>query len=144
MKRSPRWMWGLTLVAALLISSCGEPVSEDHVAANPPATVEEVGETEIPRVTLTERAAERVDLQTAPVETIGDRLVVPFSAVMVDPDGTFWVYTNPESLVFVRHEITIEHEEGDQTFLTAGPPAGTPVVTVGVPELYGAETGVDH
>jgi hypothetical protein len=144
MKRSPRWMWGLTVIAALLLSSCGEPVSEEHVVAEPPAIVEEVADTEIPRVTLTERAAERVDLQTAPVETIGDRLVVPFSAVMVDPDGTFWVYTNPESLVFLRHEITIDREEGDQTFLTAGPPPGTPVVTVGVPELYGAETGVDH
>jgi len=144
MKRSRPWMWGLTLVAALLISSCGEPVSEEHVVADPPAIVEEVEDTEIPRVTLTERAAERVDLQTAPVEMTGDRLVVPFSAVMVDPDGTFWVYTNPESLVFVRHEITIDHEEGDQTFLTAGPPPGTPVVTVGVPELYGAETGIDH
>jgi hypothetical protein len=144
MKRSSRWIWGLTVIAALLLSSCGEPVSEEHVVAEPPATVEEVQDTEIPRVTLTERAAERVDLQTAPVETIGDRLVVPFSAVMVDPDGAFWVYTNTESLVFLRHEITIDREEGDQTFLTAGPPPGTPVVTVGVPELYGAETGVDH
>lgn len=144
MKRSRPWMWGLTVVAAFLISSCGEPVSEEHVVAEPPATVEEVEEPTIPRVTLTERAAERVDLQTAPVEMDGQRLVVPFSAVIVDPEGTFWVYTNPESLVFLRHEITIEHEEGDQVFLTEGPPPGTNVVTVGVPELYGAETGVDH
>jgi hypothetical protein len=59
--------------------------------------------------------------------------------VLVDPDGVFWVYTNPEPLVFLRQEITIAREERDRTFLSAGPPPGSDVVTVGVPELYGAE-----
>jgi hypothetical protein len=141
MKRTHRWVIALPFV--VFLSSCGQPVSEEHVI-DEPATVEEIEGTELGRVTLEESAATRIDLQTAPVEKIGDRLVVPFSAVLVDPEGTFWVYTNPEPLVFVRHEISIQHEEGDQTFLLDGPPPGTNVVTVGVPELYGAETGVDH
>ncbi|HZA27941.1 MAG TPA: hypothetical protein VE915_09955 [Actinomycetota bacterium] len=137
------WVAAFPLIAALLLSSCGEPVSDEHII-DEPATLEEVEGTELTRVTLTQRAAERLDIQTAPVEALENRLVVPFSAVLVDPEGVFWVYTSPEPLVFLRHEISIVHEEGDQTFLSAGPPVGTAVVTVGVPELYGAETEIGH
>ena len=33
-------------------------------------------------------------------------------------------------------------DQGTTAWLSAGPPVGTTVVTVGVPELYGAELGV--
>jgi hypothetical protein len=137
------WVAALPLIAVMLLSSCGEPVSDEHVI-DEPATIEEIEGTEVARITLTQRAAERLDIQTAPVEALENRLIVPFSAVLVDPEGVFWVYTNPEPLVFVRHEISIVHEEGDQTFLSEGPPPGTNVVTVGVPELYGAEYEIGH
>jgi hypothetical protein len=45
--------------------------------------------------------------------------------------------------VFVRAPIDIVHETSSQAFLADGPPAGTQVVTVGVPELYGSETEFD-
>lgn len=131
------------LVAALLLAACGEAPSDEHVI-DEPATVEEVADGEVARVTITQKAAERLDIQTALVEEEGDRTVVPSAAVLVDPAGDFWVFTNPEPLVFVRHKITIDYEEGDQAFLTDGPPAGSKIVTVGVAELYGTEYGVGH
>jgi hypothetical protein len=143
MMRGRRLLWAVAPVAAVLISSCGGPVEEEHEAYEP-AHIEEIKGSELARVTLEESAAERIDLQTAPVEQAGNRLLVPLSAVIVDPEGGFWVYTNPEPLVFVRQKVAIEHEEGQQVFLSDGPPPGTTIATLGVQELWGAETGVDH
>jgi hypothetical protein len=131
------------LVAALLLAACGEAPSDEHVI-DEPATVQEVEDGEVARVTITQKAAERLDIQTAVVETAGKRTVVPSAAVIVDPAGDFWVFTNPEPLVFVRHKISIDYEDGNQAFLTDGPPAGSKIVTVGVAELYGTEYGVGH
>lgn len=131
------------LVAALLLAACGEAPSDEHVI-DEPATVQEVEDGEVARVTITQKAAERLDIQTALVEAVGERTVVPSAAVLVDPAGDFWVFTNPEPLVFVRHKISIDYEEGNQAFLTDGPPAGSKIVTVGVAELYGTEYGVGH
>ncbi|MGH3927093.1 MAG: hypothetical protein ACRDTT_30205 [Pseudonocardiaceae bacterium] len=131
------------LIAALLLPACGEAVSDKHEIVEP-ATLEQVEGTDLKRVTLTQRAAERLGIQTAPVETDGSRTVVPSAAVFVQPDGTLWVYTSPEPLVFVRHQISVEQDDGARTFLTNGPPPGTQVATVGVPELLGAEFEIGH
>ena len=68
--------------------------------------------------------------------------VVPYAAVIYGVNGETWVYTNPEPLVFIRQPIVIDYIEGDQAFLSEGPDTGTVIVTVGVAELFGAETGV--
>lgn len=145
MKPWRRSVAAIAVIAALLLSACGEPPSEEHVI-DEPLTLEEVvvDGTEFTRITLAQSAAERLGIETASVERAGGRLAVPASAVFVDPDGTFWVYSSPEPLVFVRHEITIAREERNRAFLSAGPPPGTDVVTVGVPELYGAEFEIGH
>lgn len=70
------------------------------------------------------------------------RKIIPYAAVLYDPAGNTWVYTNPSELVFVRQPIQIETITGDDVILGDGPPAGTAVVTVGAAELYGAEFGV--
>lgn len=127
----------------MLLSACGEGPSDEHVI-DEPATVEPIEGSAVARITLTERGAERLDIQTAPAERAGTGMVVPSAALLVDPDGDVWVYTSPEPLVFVRHEISIDREEGDRAFLADGPPPGTAVVTVGVAELYGAEFGIGH
>lgn len=143
MHRGHRWLVVMPLMLVLLLSACGEPVSDEQVLHDP-VTIEQVEGTKVARVTLTESAAERLDIQTAPVRRAGNRMVVPSGSVLVDPDGRFWVYTSPDPLVFIRHEIDIDDEDGDRVFLIDGPPVGTPVVTVGVAELHGAESGIGH
>jgi len=110
--------------------------------AEEPITIEEIAGTEISHLTLSGSAADRLDIQTATVEPASGGMVVPSAAVIIDPAGVYWVYTNPEPLVYVREEIRPVHETGGEAFFNVGPPTGMAVVTVGVPELYGAEFGI--
>jgi Cu/Ag efflux pump CusA len=130
--------------AALLLSSCGGATSDEYTVEHEPATVEPIAGADHVRVTLEARAAQRLAIRTTPVRETANGLVVPSSAVFVDPKGAWWVYTNPEPRVFVREEVRLQREEGDLKYLSRGPPAGTKVATVGVPELYGIEEGVSH
>jgi len=70
------------------------------------------------------------------------RMVIPYSAVIYGVNGETWVYVNQEPLVFVRQPIVIDYIDGDQAYLVEGPEVGATVVTMGVAELFGAETGV--
>jgi hypothetical protein len=130
----------VTLVTASALAACS--TGSATPAEEPPLVAEPIGGTDIQRLTLTESAAERLNIQTATVEVAGDGRVVPSAAVIIDTTGTYWVYTNPEPLVFVRHEIGPVREEGLKAFFVNGPETGTSVVTIGVPELYGAEFGI--
>lgn len=68
--------------------------------------------------------------------------VIPLTAVIYDPQGRSWTYVVTAPRSFIREAIVIDHTVGAKVFLRAGPPAGTPVVTLGAPELLGAEYGV--
>lgn len=136
MKRTNLFLLIIVLIVALQLSACG-PKSVTTEKINP-ATLEEIEGSELKRVILTEKAAERIDLQTVSVD--GD--IVPYAAIIYDTEGNTWVYTNPAPLTFVRAPIVIDRIEGDQVFLSQGLETEVPVVTVGVAEIYGAETGV--
>jgi hypothetical protein len=124
------------LVITSLVSAC---TSDSQRAEKiEPAKLEEIEGTKLKRVILTEKAAQRIDIQIAEVRGTS----VPYAAVIYDTEGNTWVYTNPESLTFVRQQIEVDHIEGDTAVLSVGLDKGTTVVTVGVAELYGAETGV--
>ncbi|HEV8265300.1 MAG TPA: hypothetical protein VGQ06_10130 [Gemmatimonadales bacterium] len=113
-----------------------------------PAHVEAIAGTELHKVTLTQRAAERLDIKTDRVQEMvirgAKRKVVPYAAVLYDARGETWVYTSPEPLVFIRHRIHVDYISGDRAVLSQGPPAGTAVVTVGAAELFGAEFEIGH
>jgi hypothetical protein len=70
------------------------------------------------------------------------RKIIPYAAVIYDLQGKTWMYTSPEALTFVRQAISVDYIEGDNVVLTDGPAVGTAVVTVGVAELYGTDTGI--
>lgn len=113
-----------------------------------PAIIEPIPGTQLNRVTLTMKAAERLDIQTTPVreELVPSsnrvRKVVPYASIIYDLNGETWVYTSAEPLVFIRHMVTLDYIEADLAILTDGPPTDTEIVTVGVAELYGVDTGV--
>jgi len=130
------------ILACLLLSACqqdsGEVAEEDH-----PITVEHLEGKDPTRETLTEEAAKRLDMQTAPVrdEQVNgvQRKVIPYAAVLYDTQGATWVYISPEPLTFIRTSVVVDDIDGDTAILSDGPAAGTAVVTVGATELYGAE-----
>jgi hypothetical protein len=147
MQRRNRWivLVGMLIIAGVLLGACGQ-TSSVTAGKVQPAKVEKIEGTEFNRVVLTEKAAQRLDIQTAAVreEQVNgaQRKVIPYAAVIYDLKGKTWTYVNPESLTFVRQAITVDYIEGDMAVLVDGPAAGTAVVTVGVAELYGADTGI--
>jgi hypothetical protein len=150
-------LWILApLVAGLPLAACHQ-TQADAAHHSKPATVEPVEGSELSRVLLSARAAERLGIETAavrdtqvtvansaPTAAPAPRQVIPYAAVLYDPNGKTWAYTSPDSLVFVRHPISVDYIEGDVAVVSNGPPGGTPVVTVGAAELYGTEFGVGH
>jgi Cu/Ag efflux pump CusA len=135
----------LPLLATLLLSSCAGAVADKYSIEHEPAHVEPIpGNDHVQKITVEEAAAKRLAIQTAPVREAADGLVIPSAAVFVDTEGHWWVYTNPEPLVYVRHEVGLDRQAGGRAYLKTGPAAGTRVVTVGVPELAGIEDGVGH
>jgi hypothetical protein len=91
---------------------------------------------------LTAQAVERLDLQTAAVQGSGAAKVIPYSAVLYSPTGETWAYVSEKPLTFLRHSIVIDRIDGNKAYLSKGPAAGVKVATVGVAELYGAESGL--
>ena len=134
----------LPAMATLLLASCAGAVADEYTIEHEPAHVEKVAGSDHVKITLEDRAAQRLAIKTTEVRKAAKQLVVPSAAVFVDTEGHHWVYANPEPLVFVRHEIAVDREAGDRAYLSSGPPAGTRVVTVGVPQLAGIEDGVGH
>lgn len=126
-------------VATLLLAACGGKIDDGYVIADDPGTVEQIEGTDRWKVTLTDPASNRLRLETSPVIETAQGLVVPATAVFVDPHGHWWVYTNPAPNEFVREEVKVKQETNGQVVLKVGPPVGTEVVTVGVAELYGVE-----
>jgi hypothetical protein len=157
MEHGNRWKAAaLPLVAAaaliLGLSACtqGEALGAGEGGTSE-ATVEPVEGTELSKVTLTLRAAERLGIQTAQVRDAqvparkgksAARKVIPYSAVLYDEQGDTWTFTSPQPLTYVRQKLSVDYIQGDEALLVDGPPAGTTVVTVGAPELLGAEFGV--
>jgi len=133
---------GSIFVATVLLAACGDPISDKYVIEDDPATLEDVAGSELKKVTLTEQANQRLGIETDKVSVSGDNLVVPSGALWLDVQGVFWVYMNPEPNVFLRHPVTVVDDDGARAVLSSGPPDGTTIVTVGVPELFGAEVGV--
>jgi hypothetical protein len=141
MHRRIRWIAAVGLVLPLLLTACGSDSTSAEEEAGP-AVVEPIDGTELSRVTLTDSAIERLDVKTAPVEAGGAGTVVPYAAVFYSPTGETWVYVSEKPATFVREEIVVNRIDGDRAFLSKGPAAGAKVATVGVAELYGAETGL--
>jgi hypothetical protein len=130
----------LVLVAIPFVAAgCGGGGTSDERSS--PAVVEHVKGSTLERVRLTAEAARRIGVTTASVRRAGAGLVMPYNALLYDPDGKTWTYTNPAPLVFQRHDVTVARIEGRSVLLSRGPAAGTRVVTVGATELWGVEYG---
>ncbi len=140
MKHINRWIIIAIIVLGLQLAACAPkaPAAEKIV----PFTLEVDEVSGFNRVILTEAAAGRLGVQTSPVVKHGDQLAVPYSAVIYDLHGETWLYTSPAPFTFVRETITVDFIDGDMAILSVGPASGTEVAMVGVPELYGADTGI--
>lgn len=135
----------LVLVAGLMLAACSSPAA-NTTPTQPPLTIEEQEGSELSRLTLSASAAGRLGIETVAVAErrvgVTSRSVIPYAALLYDADGSTWAYTNPEGLVYTRAAVTVERIDGEVAILSDGPAVGTLIVTVGGPELWGAEHGV--
>jgi hypothetical protein len=147
MSRINRWIVAVPAVACCVTLAACETATVKATETKP-AQVEAIAGTELHKVTLSARAAQRLDIKTERVQELvvggAKHKVVPYAAVLYDAHGETWVYTSPAPLVFVRHAIHVAYISGDRAVLSQGPPAGTAVVTVGAAELFGAEFEIGH
>lgn len=128
------------LTASTLLGGCSS-VPPPHEPYEP-ASVGAATADGVKPVTLTEEGARRVGLATSSVTTVGSRSAVDYAALIYDSSGATWVYTAPEPLTFLRFQVEVAEVEQNRVVLTAGPPLGSAVVTVGAAELYGEELGI--
>jgi hypothetical protein len=130
------------VVAGLPLAGCSEVESESATGYEPAKLEHVKGHGDLQRVTFTAEGARRVGLRTARVRRSAKHTVVPYAALLYDPEGKTYVYTSPTSLVYLRAEVQVQRIAGDRVLLSDGPPAGTEVVTVGATEVYGTELEV--
>lgn len=136
MKHINSWILVTLLFAGLLLSACGAKTAAPEKIV--PSKLEPIEGTDLSKVILTQKAAERIGVET--VSASGTS--VPYAAVIYDIEGNTWIYTSPEPLTFVREQIMIDRIEGDTAFLSESLSGELNVVTMGVIEIYGTETGV--
>ncbi|MHA7223867.1 hypothetical protein ACX80S_16345 [Arthrobacter sp. RHLT1-20] len=134
--------------AALLFTlpGCAQPAAVSaSVSLDDPAKVEKNATTGIAKLTLTEKGLERLELKSDTVKPgTGTDVLLPYASLLYDANGKTWVYTNPAPRVYQRQAVTVTKVESGVVTATAGPPAGTAVVTVGAAELFGAEFDTAH
>jgi hypothetical protein len=136
----------LLLIAALCLAAAacsrGGGSSEEETGYRD-AKVEAVKGSDLSRVTLSKEAADRLGVETAVVAKGPDvRTNIPYAAVLYDETGDTWTFTSPAPLTYLRAHIKVDVIQGGRAVLSAGPPVGTTVVTVGAAELLGTELGV--
>jgi hypothetical protein len=132
------------VLAGLSLSGCGAAGS----AASAPDEVKPIVQSapDGEQLVVVNRVeASRIGLQTEPVRPAaggGGATTIPFAALLYDEHGVNWVFVRTSTGAFERQRVTVARIVGDTVVLSTGPAVGTPVVTVGAPELLGAQLGV--
>ena len=111
MRHSGRWI-GAILITLGLAAACTAPASTAAGGhKDSPATVEAIPGKDVKKVTLDRAGGRRVGIETVTVGAAPTAApagpspspgtpatVVPYSAVLYDPNGVAWVYTVPQPL----------------------------------------------
>jgi outer membrane biogenesis lipoprotein LolB len=131
----------LLIIAMAALAGCSRTTSAPPAQA--PSAQLRVGHHGGVSVVLTPLGAQQVGIQTtvaAPAHR-GGQAVVPYSALLYQPDGSSVVYTVTGPLTYTLVAVNVASTQGNEIYLT-GLAAGTAVVTVGGEELLGVQDGV--
>ena len=127
------------LAAAASLSACTEVKAPEKDHYSPAAVTPVKGADDLVSITLTREGADRIDIATERVRRQDGHTAIPYAALLYEPDGGAFVYTNPRGLTYVRAHVEVDRVAGDRVLLDEGPPVGTKVVTDGAPQVHGAE-----
>jgi predicted component of type VI protein secretion system len=136
------------VISCLCLSGCGQTSTEEEDGGPKPASVVKAAG-QPTKVTLTERAVERLGLQTAAVRRAeasrsgsAQATVIPFTALLFDKFGKAATYVVVGPRTYTRTPVVVDRYDADLAVLASGPPVGASVVTAGSAELSGAEAGL--
>lgn len=138
----------LTAVIIVAFFLYNDFAQDSDSAVAEPSKKESVLGDEFTSVTLAEKEAQRLGIETVPAReewvarSQAVRIIVPYASIIYGLHGETWVYTSTEPRKYLRQEVSVDLIDGGTALLLKGPQAGTEVVTVGVAELFGAETGI--
>lgn len=142
-RSSQRRLLAAGLAVGLVLAGCTQ-APETLAKRKGPAKVTAIDGSKVKKVTLTEKAVERIGLEMAPIADEAGTRVMPYTALVYDEKGGTFAFTSPEALSFLRSPLTVAKIAGGKVFLTDGPAVGTQVVTIGSAELYGTEQGLGY
>ena len=132
----------LLIVAVAGAAGCGGPPA---ARLSPPARMQRIGHSPVPSVVLTPAGARRIGVQAAPVAAVQpgtSMTVIPYAALLYEPDGRTTVYLATAPLVYTRRFITVDHIVGNLVYVSQGLTPGMRVATAGAEELLGVQNGV--
>ena len=139
----PYGIASLFVAAGLALAGCQtSAVGTEGSVTDAPARVEPAADGGPAQLILIEEAVLRLGITTESVAGSDSDLSMPYSAVVYDAEGATWAFVELEPGVYQRESATISSIDGDRAGLSDGPEPGTPVVTVGAPELVGVEAGI--
>jgi hypothetical protein len=130
------------IMMLLALAGCGTATATGP--QQPVAQIERAGPHGVPSVVLSPLGAQRIGVQIARAAPAGGhpgQAVVPYSALLYEPDGTTVIYTVTGWLTYTRVTVSVASIQDGQVDLTGLGP-GTAVVTVGGEELLGVQDGV--
>src|SRR3954452_19666327 len=134
----------VVLLSGVAVSGCAKSSEFSNEEAGNAGVAKLVQVKGIDHVILTAKAAQRLGIEKAPVQTTAPSKTVPYAAVLYDEDGEAFTFTNPARLTYVETPITVDHIAGGRAFLKRGPKVGTPVVTADSAEQLGTAHGVEE
>lgn len=133
----------LAVLAASGLAACaGSPPATGTTA---PARIVRTGHSAIPSVVLTPLGARRIGIQTVPAAAArrrGSLTIVPYAALLYEPDGRTAVYVATGPLTYTRRYVAVRTITGSSVLVSSGLRPGASVVTVGAEELLGVQNGV--
>ena len=149
MQQSTRGLVYMLICAGLFMTACQQQAeqmpeqSAEQLPQRESAFTGQYAGSALYRVRLTPKAAEKYNLKTAPVgqEQVSGSLrrVVPEAAIIRDQRGGTWIYTNPDTLLYIRTAVTVDQVDAGRAVLSDGPTAGTSVVISGADQLLNNE-----
>jgi hypothetical protein len=141
-KQSSFFAFGLLAAVTVAgLAGCGSAPSGEARQV-PPARMEHVGHSPSLSVVLTPLGERRIGIKTAPAVADGSLVVIPYPALLYEPDGQTVVYIEVSGLVYTREFVTVSAISGNSVVLSHGLQPGTDVVVEGGEELLGVQNGV--
>lgn len=129
----------LVILAVTGLAACNSAAGGRHV---PAARMERIGPDKTPSAVLSPAGAQRLGLQAATARRVGSLTVVPYAALLYQPDGQTVVYAVTGPLTYTRQPVVVSKIAGDRVYLSRGLAPGRRVVTAGAEELLGVQDGV--